>query len=273
MVDLSKPAALPLVVNSEGALEFPDSIGVEESLSRNVRDLTPFLIADPVNVPETPLYKVYKGVAEMESANAIERSGLRYDITILLSGSIALADGAQEYIRTAGHYHDMSKNGIGWPEIYEVLSGFGRWLIQKPGPDPLAIEAAYLVEAGVGEKICIPPGFGHITINAESSVLVEANINSGSFAYDYEPYRRARGGCYRFLNPKESGMIQIDPNPSFSNLPPLKKLKPKKDWFKGYFTPLWNIIRDHPEDVKFLLNPETCRKEFFAVENLYQEIS
>ena len=58
----------------------------------------------------------------------------------------------------------------------------------------------------------------------------------------------------------------------YHTLPGLKKLKPKKDWFKGYFDPLWKTFSAHPEDLKFISDAETYSPQFFSIERANQEI-
>lgn len=268
MIDLSKTSGLPISLDEDNMLIVPHTLMVKEMIERRAKDMAPFLISPEAIANTDPIYRVYRDLLPMESDSNPE---LEYDITVILAGTFQFPNGDREYFRTAGHYHDASKNRIGYPEIYEVLSGYGRWVIQKKAGSDEEITESYLIEAGPGEKVCIPPGFGHITVNAENSPLVEANIRA-HFDYDYESYKKTGGGVWRILASNESGMLEIESNPNYRETSHLKKLRPRKDWFKGYFDPLWNVYQNSPKDVAFLVHPEEYHQEFFLIKNLYQEI-
>ncbi|KKW27496.1 MAG: Glucose-6-phosphate isomerase [Parcubacteria group bacterium GW2011_GWB1_52_7] len=133
-----------------------------------------------------------------------------------------------------------------------MLAGRGRWIIQRYETDPAQIDEIYLVEAGPGEKICVPPSFGHITINAETEPLVIANVIADKVGYDYEPYKILRGAAARLLASEAPSMIEIESNRNYRVVPPLRKLKPKKDWYNGYFDPLYSVLASNHEHFKFL---------------------
>ncbi|MBI3627300.1 MAG: hypothetical protein HY220_00935 [Candidatus Sungbacteria bacterium] len=269
MPDLKTISGLPLGFEA-GTLVIPHELRVGEMTEKKVVDLAPFFV-DAISSDIDPVYRVWRDIEPMDKELSFSQT-MRYDITLIESGSYRLPNDEREFFRTAGHYHQVDKNGIGYPEIYEVLSGRGHWLIQKAGGNHDEIEEAYLVEAGPGEKILVPPGFGHITINTESEPLIEANCVADLFQSDYSKYKKLHGGCYRFLAGQNPAMIEIERNPNYSSIPELKKLVPRKDWFHGYFEPLWNVFVGHPTDLQFLVTPETYRPQFFAISNIYKEI-
>lgn len=266
MTDVSQFAGFPLVLTDEG-LRFPDGIEATTVFERKLSELKAFLTSDNASALIEPIYRVWQGVHIAETP----ATPIRYDLTVLNPGTIKFASGEQEFSRTAGHYH-VSEGTKTYPEIYEVISGRGHWLIQKPKADVQEIEEAYLVEANPGEKMLVPPGFGHITINTERVPLIESNVVASGFSYDYETYKKLKGGCYRLLQHGEASLIEIRSNQMYHGLPGIKKLKPKKDWFKGYFEPLWKVLTSHPEDLKFISAAETYAQHFFAIDRIYQEI-
>lgn len=269
MIDLQKASGLLISLDDTGMLVIPHEIKVSDASERTFDQMREFL-------PDTfrpnggaSAYRVYR---DLQLIDESIDNGLRYDITVIPPGTYSFQNGKSEFLRTAGHYHDKTKNGLGYPEIYEVLAGRGRWVIQKMGDEKEEIIEAYLIEAGPGEKIIVPPGFGHVTINTESEYLVEANIIAKDFSYDYESYKLLAGPCYRLLESDDRTMIEIEANPRYRKLPPLMKLAVRKDWFKGYFEPLWEVYKKHEADIQFLKRPETYRPEFFEIRNLYKEI-
>lgn len=270
MIDLSKTSGLPLSLDEDGMLIIPHNFKVAEAAERSLEEMREFLPEGFLPGALETAYRVYRDLQSM-AGNA--ENGLRYDITVIPQGTYSYQNGKREFLRTAGHYHDTKTNGIGYPEIYEVLAGRGRWILQKTGATREEVVEAYLIEAGPGEKILIPPGFGHVTVNTESEFLVEANIIAKNFAYDYDSYKALHGPCYRLLESEDRTMIEIEANPRYEKLADLKKLTVRKDWFRGYFETLWDVYEKHEADIQFLKSPEIYRPEFFEIKNLYKEIT
>jgi len=271
MLDLENSSGLPLELNDSLELRYAGSVTSRSQTARTIDDLKPFVYESASALTQL-IYKVFSDVGFTENASYIRAAGLRYDITAINAGTIQFNDGTNEFFRTAGHYHKPSPEGVRYPEIYEVLAGRGRWLIQRRKTDPAEIDEIYLVEAGLGEKICIPPSFGHITINAETGPLVIANIIADKVENDYEPFKMLKGAAFRLLALDAPDMIEIESNRNYHMVPPLRKLKPKKDWYQGYFHPLYSVLALNPERFKFLTEPETYNPDFFSIKKLYQEI-
>jgi glucose-6-phosphate isomerase len=113
--------------------------------------------------------------------------GLRYDITIIPPRALG-----KEYVKTAGHYHPLVPGAaVSYPELYEVIEGEGVYLLQKQdGSDVVAISAS------AGDKVLIPPGYGHITINKSNRTLKMANFVARDFTSLYQPFRELGGGAF-----------------------------------------------------------------------------
>jgi glucose-6-phosphate isomerase len=116
------------------------------------------------------------------------QNNLRYDITIIPPNMLGC-----EYIKTAGHYHPDASGGITYPELYEVLEGEALYLLQNQ--DLSDVVAVY---ACAGDKVLVPPGYGHVTINRSNKTLKMANFVARSFSSLYEPYRKKKGAAYFF---------------------------------------------------------------------------
>ncbi|MGV8089750.1 MAG: glucose-6-phosphate isomerase family protein [Methanothrix sp.] len=114
---------------------------------------------------------------------------LRYDITIIPPGMMGC-----EYIKTAGHYHpQVPGSDVTYPELYEVLEGEALYLLQKEDlSDVVAINAA------AGDKVLVPPNYGHITINRSNKILKMSNFVARDFSSIYDPIKEKRGGAYFF---------------------------------------------------------------------------
>ena len=112
---------------------------------------------------------------------------LRYDITIIPPRMLGV-----EYVKTAGHYHPVPPGGtVSYPELYEVLDGEAIYLLQKR--DMSYVVAVY---ATAGDKVLVPPDYGHITINRSNKILKMANLVARNFSSIYDPIKERGGGAY-----------------------------------------------------------------------------
>ena len=182
---------------------------------------------------DMPLYYMHRAIAK--------RGSLRYDITIippLMLGS--------EHNKTMGHYHSIAKRGLSYPEVYEVLHGSATYLLQKKGRRG-AIDDAVLIDAKAGDKILMPPNYGHVTVNRSRSTLFMANIVSDRCVSDYSDYMRLKGGAY-YLTSK--GLVK---NPNYKRVPRLRKQKPSAPLPKKLT--LYELLKNNSRSLKFLEDP------------------
>lgn len=161
------------------------------------------------------LYYMYRELSlSNNDAHVMKEHNLRYDITIIPPRMLGC-----EFVKTAGHYHPkVHGTEITFPEIYEVLQGEAKYLMQKPEGD--GIEDAILVSAGEGDKVIIPPGYGHLTVNASNKVLEMANFVASDFESVYAPIKEKGGGAYFIL---DRGIVK---NPRYCKVPEIRVLKP-----------------------------------------------
>jgi glucose-6-phosphate isomerase len=142
------------------------------------------------SAPNLELYYMYRDLyLSLSDRDRLLDQGLRYDITVIPPGMLGL-----EYIKTAGHYHPMPPGGrVSYPEVYEVLEGEALYLLQKQD-----FSDVVAVNASAGDKVLVPPDYGHITINRSNKTLKMANFVARAFSSLYEPYRQKGGGAYFF---------------------------------------------------------------------------
>ncbi len=132
--------------------------------------------------------------------------GLRYDITIIPPAMLG-----KEYVKTAGHYHPPAPGGSAtYPELYEVLEGEALYLLQKQDLSDVVV-----VNAKAGDKVLVPPDFGHITINRSNRTLRMANLVARDFSSLYDPIRERHGGAYFFTR---DGWIKNERCPEAADL-------------------------------------------------------
>lgn len=160
-------------------------------------------------------YYMFHGIAKKEDAPLFKGTamGLSYDIMVMPALEIG-----RELNKTYGHYHPKNAAGMRYPEIYEVLEGEAHYLLQRLDEKSGSADDVLLVKARKGDKVVMPPGYGHVTINPSTKTLVSANI-TGVFKSDYDSYKAKRGGAYYELIDDS-----LKPNPSYENLPLIKEV-------------------------------------------------
>ena len=209
---------------------------------RTVQDLRNVL-ADERCTCSGPVYFMYRDLAKSEADRTWWiAQHLRYDVTVIPPAVIC-----GEYVKTKGHYHPKTPRGCGYPEIYEVIEGNARYLLQEIG-----LHDIVTVKAGKGNTVLVPPGYGHVTINTGSETLVMANIVSTSFESRYGEYESHHGATYYCM---KDGIYQA--NPHYRNIPCLRHIEMCNfqdfSYLKG--ARLYELVGDH-EALSFLNNPE-----------------
>jgi len=155
-----------------------------------------------------------------------------------------------EYVKTHGHYHgNVIRSNFTYPEIFEVLKGEAIFFMQKVEDGKLTDTC--FVKAKEGDKIIIPPKYGHITINPTQKEITVGNWMYKYSSMYYEPMKRTKGGAYFFL--KDT----IKENKSYPSLPSLRELQPMnfEDLGLAKKSDLYRLILT-PEKLDMLKNPQ-----------------
>ena len=240
MIDLQKISGLPIFLDKKNLeLELRGDFPSVKKSARTLAELEPYLMWREAHL-------------ESDDQNIGVRN-LRYDLTLLAQGRI----NGDEFVKTAGHFHEVKTGtGLGYPEIYEVLSGRGYFLIQKMDEAFSRAEEVYLIEAAPKEKVLVPPGFGHTTINVYDEPLLVANWVGATMSYNYEPYKKYRGAAYHLVG-NEVGGIDILKNSNYGDVPEIKKIKARELPKFGLIEsrPMYELARDLNK-LRFLNYPE-----------------
>ena len=174
----------------------------------------------------TPLYYMFRNVCRNDDCAAISHNKLRYDITIMLPMKLG-----NEYNKTAGHYHPLVPGArISYPELYEVLHGTGYFIIQRV-TNKVKVEDAMIIKIEKGDKVIIPPDYGHVMVNSGRDLLITANWVSSAFSSIYEPYREMKGACYYIL--EEYLQPRIIKNEAYDDVPDPKIVRSRAHKFLG----------------------------------------
>ncbi|WP_440953881.1 glucose-6-phosphate isomerase family protein [Methanosarcina sp. Mfa9] len=199
------------------------------------------------------LYYMYRELSRTESdLQRIRKAGLRYDITVIPPARLG-----KEFVKTKGHYHPIVPGAkVSYPEIYQVLEGEAVYLLQKAEGE--SISDVVVIEAGKGDVVIVPPGYGHISINRSETTLKMANWVCTSFSSVYEPIRKAGGGAYYLL---EEGFV---PNSNYLSVPEIRRFEPVEPELLGLERgeDMYELVEDL-EKLRFLKEPQEF-EEFFG---------
>lgn len=266
LADLTSVSGLPMVLAEGGTVEFGSEMREVEPVPRTLDEMRDVLWNQTAAGPPV-VYLMYRGVGVKGESCALSGRGLRYDVTVIRWGDVG-----GEYPKTFGHYHPRyGGTGLTYPEVYEVLHGTAHLILQRPsGDDPAVIEDVVVVEAKQKERVVIPPGYGHVTVNPASEYLVMANV-VGKFQSDYRYYKLFKGATYYELPSRgRSGSgtggssVSASPiwvrNDRYRRVPPprlgdvrFKALAEELGMTPG--VPMYALAVAHPEIFDWLANP------------------
>ncbi|MEM3737684.1 MAG: glucose-6-phosphate isomerase family protein [Candidatus Bathyarchaeia archaeon] len=214
---------------------------------RLFKEIKPILY-EKVNLPEDlTLYLMYRDICKPQHRDQMLQLNLRYDITVIPPRMLG-----REFVKTLGHYHPLASDNLTYPEIYEVLHGGAHFILQKLEDD---ITDVILYEAERGDKLIIPPNYGHITINPKKETLVTANFVNRGFKPIYQPIIDKGGAAYfEILEGENPKFIK---NTNYMKLPRLRRAKPpspKKLQLDN--EPMYSTFEKNPRAFEFLSFPE-----------------
>ena len=248
LLDLKEISALPLAVRETG--EIVAFLGLERVIPEtrgreDLREVFPFLNGQ---VPFR--YLVYRDLALGGDLQVLREQGFRFDLTSLPPGTWG-----EEYSKTHGHYHPPVPGvGLTYAEVYEVYAGRAYFLLQRPGLQAEELEDFVVVEALPGDKVLIPPGYGHVTVNVGREPLVVGNLVARDFEGLYEEWKRLGGAGYYVR--RRGGVPVLEPNPRYRFLPRARKGDARCPALYGVQDlPLYLLALVHPERFAFLRDP------------------
>lgn len=195
------------------------------------------------------IYFMYReGYRSKADHDVMKAHRIRFDITQIPPGRLGA-----EYVKTMGHYHPKTSEtpgSLSYPEVYQVIAGRATYLMQKQD-----MSAFFVIDAKAGDVVLIPPGFGHVTINASDEELLMSNWVSDTFRSDYGTILENHGFAYYLT---EEGFV---PNAFYARprmpFPEISFMKPSDHPEFGLFcgTDMYDLIRT-PEMLSFLQFPE-----------------
>ncbi len=257
MADLSEIAGYPLKLDRKtAAVSFGPEMRMPLYSTRELDALRPVLLDSNVTGQEVA-YWMYRNCGQPDDTEMREEHALRYDLTVFPGVMLG-----PEYMKTFGHYHPLIPGqDLAYPEVYEILSGEALYVMQRVddftvSPDEMTIEDVIMVRASAGQKIIMPPGYGHVTINPLAEPLVMSNWVSDRFSSFYGSVEDARGFAWYVVNSggepsylENKNYAQGVPNVHWAEVREVPELGIVSD------RPLYQLGIEAPEALEFLNDP------------------
>jgi len=258
VIDLSSRIGMPIALDPDsGKLEFGDGVAVEGTGDRRFAELRDVLANPEALVDDDadrPAYLLYRGVHCPSDARLLAEQGLRYDLTITLPGDVG-----GELIKTAGHIHNAAPDGAGYPEIYDVVHGQAAFILQEDEPLHVTI-----ITCGPGERILIPPGASHLTVNIGREPLVVADLVAIASQNNYGEFRTRRGAAVHLFRDGDAWTERI--NPAYPTTPVWRVLDGTRigDFAPGD-GPIYADAIANADDYRYLTAPASRAAEMRAL--------
>jgi glucose-6-phosphate isomerase len=247
MKDLSRTSGLDIRLDTKKhCLVLGKGLVKVSAEIRYLKDIRGVLTQKDLSGPNE-LYYMYRDMHKLKDERAIRANKLRYDVTIIRADRLG-----SEFMKTAGHYHPGY-----FGELYEVLYGRAWCLLQKKNDkNPRIIDDVILVKAGAGDKIVIPPYYGHILINVGKEHLVTSNWVSSEFSSGYELYKQTHGATYYIF--EDALGERFEANPYYEYVPKIRVATPAKIVSRFALAsgePIYPLLYRDAHKLDFLNNP------------------
>ena len=257
MIDLTDLAGYALKFDEETCgVSFGPAMRRPGYSTRELDALRPVLLDPECEGPDV-IYWMYRDCGMPEDAALGEARGLRYDISTFRSVMLR-----REPMKTSGHYHpEIPGTRVAWPEVYEVLYGEALYVMQKlsdfgAGPDEAAVEDVIVARVRAGQKIIMPAGYGHVTINTLDRPLLMSNWVSNRFASFYGSTEACRGFAWYLVD--EGGDPAWRPNPHYARgVPEIRfaQVREVPELGLTWDTPMYAACARQPEKFEFINDP------------------
>lgn len=188
----------------------------------------------------------------------LKKHDLMVDMTVLNAGKVG-----KEFLKTVGHYHGHIEGlTISYPEVYEAVTDGIEYLLQSE-PDNEGRVAVIWVVTEAGDKVVMPPNWGHVSMNVGNNQAVEVDVQKRDNPNhsDYSVFKEKVGGA--FYRTAE-GLVR-NPNYEISSLRIVRPLE-KADWGLTKNKPLYKAVIENPEKFDYLAHPQNYEfnlNEFF----------
>lgn len=247
MRNLKTVSGLDLTLDEERlCLVFGPNIVHPDGETRTL-DSVRAMLADPDAAGPEHLYTIYMDIYYCEDGEALRNQGLLYGSVVYNHGTIG-----RERVRSQGHIHS-EKIGVGlrYSEVYEFWTGRGLVYLQKElAPE---VTRAYLVPVGPGDKLVIPFGWVHLTINDGDEVLSFGAWCARQNILEYDELR-SLGGPAHFVYADGA----VETNPRYTRVADVQRASVQDfpDFDIPRDRPIYTAWREDPSLFAFMASPE-----------------
>jgi glucose-6-phosphate isomerase len=270
LIDLSQASGLSLQIDDEGKLHFDPGVIVEDYRVRILDELAPVYLDQEACRGQTVAYEMFNGVYAAQDIEKLDSLLVRYELTLFPALKVG-----REYIKTLGHIHlPDPRSGIDHPEICEVVTGRAHFLFFQLNPDFTSASEAFFVEVSAGQKIIIPPGYDHLTINPCPGVLLFSDVVALGVRGNYERIKAASGAPY--LEVDDFGAPVFIANPHYKRHPPLRQVRTKdlSAISLPADIPLYtSYVGTSAKEWDFLWQPELYQARFPSLDDIFSPYS
>ena len=265
-MDLKEVSGLSIHLDSNSILRFDPDVYIDETRTRVLDELTDVYLDKAACRGKDVAYWMFNGVCAKRDRVRLSQAPIRYELTFFPDKCIG-----REFVKAHGHIHKPEPHsGIDYPEICEVLVGTAHFFFQTLDPNGPSSSEAFYVQVRAGEKIVIPPGYDHLTINPGPGPMLFSDVVALSCGGIYERFKKSGGAAY--LEIEQAGQAQFIPNPKYISLPPLLKAVPREfqelDLVKA--RPLYDAFLENAgENWQFLWQPELFKEKFSDLNTLF----
>jgi glucose-6-phosphate isomerase len=215
MIDLTEIAGFPVGLDTSAlTLSFGPGVTTAPVAVRRLDDVRS-LLRDPGATGPDHLYTIYMDIRVPGRAEELRSLGLGYGAVVCNHGALG-----GEALRSQGHVHSApADTGVAYSEIYELWHGRGLVYMQDSATD--SVSDVVVVEAGPGDKVVVPPGWAHATVNVGGTPMAFGAVYALSARLLYEPLRKLRGTAHYVL---ADGTLE--PNPRYRTVPAARRQRP-----------------------------------------------
>jgi len=227
----------------------PEVFGPTPEL-RRLNDIRKSLKDPACDGPDT-VYAIVMDVGKKAHREELLRRNLLFGVVAYAQGQLG-----DEPVRSQGHVHRVSQNS-GWspPEVYEIWQGRA-WIYmqEKVTDDP---GRCFAIEAGPGEIVVVPPGWGHATISADpASTLVFGAWCDRDYGFEYDEVRAHSGlAWYPLLDAERK--IRWHRNPKYAARTDLVTARPRiyAELGLGGGEPIYAAFEKNPDLIQWVSDP------------------
>lgn len=217
LIDLATRAGFQVRLDPEAlTLEFGPGITTAPVVVRRLDEVRP-LLREPEATGPDHLYTIYMDIRIPGVCDLLRANGLGYGAVVYNHGALG-----KEALRSQGHVHSVALDtGLGYSELYEFWHGHGLVYMQDAAtPD---VTDVIVVEASPGDKVAIPPGWAHATVNLGDGPLAFGAVYALDARLLYDPLRQLQGTAHYVLVDGS-----LEPNPRYRSPPKARRCAPHR---------------------------------------------